>query len=527
MAAKLISVFENIISGENVRADLATLRDFLKEERGNSERESLLLRIKEDPDVLPRLLKHEDAKIRKNAAALIGDLKLFFYTKVLYAAYKTEEKYFVRTAMAEILAEFPPVIPVQELIVQRNGVLMSLQKDINRENSELYDNSRHIVAEIAALGSIIKHTGLAEHSFTGFTEPSELILITNRNQKEAVKEEVKPSVTEISDSPAGLLVKTNDIRPLLSVRTISEFLFVPGGGECDDDPLSAAQSLALSDIVKYVSARHAGIAPYLFRIEAKWPADTKPAYIQNFIKEFSHAFSKATEYKFINATSGYDLEIRFVKRKSGKLDVLLKFFTLPDRRFTYRKQVNAVSMKPVNAALAISLAKPYLKENAAVLDPYCGIGTLLIERAFASRAKVLYGIDISGETIEKAGANMAEAKKILETSLREKGYPKEYMPDTYFIKRDFSGFTHTHQFDEIITEPPALHGRYTQADLDELYALLFRKAGSLLCDGGIIVIWSRNRKTLKRLAMQYGYRIEKSFVISEPDENDLVILRKA
>lgn len=526
MAAKLISVFENIISGENVRADLATLRDFIKEERGNSARESLLLRIKESPDVLPGLLKHEDPKIRKNAAALIGDLKLVFYAKVLYAAYKAEEKYFVRTAMAEILADFPPVIPVQELIVQRNSVLSALQKEAKHNDTDLYDNSRHIEAELAALCTMIKRTGLTEHSFTGFTEPSELILITNRNQKETIKDEISSTGANVLDSPAGLLVKTNDIRPLLAIRTVSEFLFVPGADECEDNPLSAVETLVSSDIVKYVSTRHAGIAPYLFRIEAKWPADTKPAYIQSFIKEFSHALSKATEYKFINATSGYDLEIRFVKRKSGKLGILLKFFTLPDRRFVYRKQVNAVSMRPVNAALFVSLAKPYLKDNAAVLDPYCGVGTLLIERALAGNTKVLYGIDISGETLEKAAANMAEAKKIMGASLREKGLSEENIPDTYFIKRDFSGFTHTHRFDEIITEPPALHGKYTQADLDDLYALLFIKANALLRDEGIIAVWSRNRKTLRRLAMQYGYKIEKSFVISEPDENDLVILRK-
>ena len=40
------------------------------------------------------------------------------------------------------------------------------------------------------------------------------------------------------------------------------------------------------------------------------------------------------------------------------------------------------------------LAKPYLKEDAAVLDPFCGVGTMLIERNKVLPARSLYGIDI-------------------------------------------------------------------------------------------------------------------------------------
>lgn len=37
-------------------------------------------------------------------------------------------------------------------------------------------------------------------------------------------------------------------------------------------------------------------------------------------------------------------------------------------------------MHPSLAALIMELAAPYLKENAQIIDPFCGVGTMLIER---------------------------------------------------------------------------------------------------------------------------------------------------
>ncbi len=48
------------------------------------------------------------------------------------------------------------------------------------------------------------------------------------------------------------------------------------------------------------------------------------------------------------------------------------------------------------------LAKDYLKEEAQVLDPFCGVGTMLIERNQVKKAKVMYGVDLYGEAIDGA-----------------------------------------------------------------------------------------------------------------------------
>lgn len=69
----------------------------------------------------------------------------------------------------------------------------------------------------------------------------------------------------------------------------------------------------------------------------------------------------------------------------------------------------AASIHPSLAAMLVSLAKPYLKENAQILDPFCGVGTMLIERDIAQPAREKYGIDIFGPAIEGARENASLA----------------------------------------------------------------------------------------------------------------------
>ena len=66
-------------------------------------------------------------------------------------------------------------------------------------------------------------------------------------------------------------------------------------------------------------------------------------------------------------------------------------------------------MHPSLAALIMELAAPYLKENAQIIDPFCGVGTMLIERDIRVPAREKYGTDIFGEAIDGARENAALA----------------------------------------------------------------------------------------------------------------------
>ena len=81
--------------------------------------------------------------------------------------------------------------------------------------------------------------------------------------------------------------------------------------------------------------------------------------------------------------------------------------------FSYREEFIPTSIKPVNAALLVELAKDYMIPDAQILDPFCGVGTMLIERQKVVKGNTSYGIDHSPEAIEKAIYNTNLADQIV------------------------------------------------------------------------------------------------------------------
>jgi cyclopropane fatty-acyl-phospholipid synthase-like methyltransferase len=141
--------------------------------------------------------------------------------------------------------------------------------------------------------------------------------------------------------------------------------------------------------------------------------------------------------KLLNTESDYEVELRLIERADHSVIPMLRLFTLPDQRFAYRKETTAQSTAAPLAALAAELARPYLKEGAQVLDPFCGAATLLIERCLAVPADPVYGIDHLAEAIGKAKENSVITEQVKHAPI-------------HFINRDFFDFTHEYPFDEII-----------------------------------------------------------------------------
>ena len=125
----------------------------------------------------------------------------------------------------------------------------------------------------------------------------------------------------------------------------------------------------------------------------------------------------------------------------------------------YKRQVIATSLQPYVAATLVELAKPYMKENGKVLDPFVGCGTRLIERNFALPSKFAMGIDIYGLGIEAARKNTKLAGQ-----------------NIYYVHKDALRFVNNEMFDEIITDMPTL----SQVNDCLLYTSnkLFRKCAS-------------------------------------------------
>ena len=177
-----------------------------------------------------------------------------------------------------------------------------------------------------------------------------------------------------------------------------------------------------------------------------------------FVKKLGSAIEQLSDGKLVNSPGDYEVELRLIANREGKFFPALRFYTIPDHRFAYRKHAIAASMHPSLAAL--------------IIDPFCGVGTMLIERDIRVPAREKYGTDIFGEAIDGARENAALAGEQIN-----------------FIHRDFFDFKHDYLFDEIVTNMP-VRGKMTREQLDRLYEKFFRKALTILEKEAVIVMYT-------------------------------------
>ncbi len=486
--------FEEIMKQNDVRQNLSKLRKELKEPGA---KHALLYHIGDKEEIFQKLLFDEDAKTRKNAALVMGDLAVAKDLPALVDAYHREEKLFVKSSYLTAIKEFD----YRDYVEEFKERLLELSKTPVTE-----ENKKHISEEIRALNDlVVTMEGIKTHKFTGFHEPSTLVLLTNRDHIDVTEKQLKSMRTKQFN--AGLMVKTDDLESVLEVRTVEEMLFIVEGMKVlPADIETCAAQIVKSDLLDFLTSRHKGKAPFYFRIElkTKWELSKKSA----FTKKLSSEIERLSNRSLVNTTSNYEVELRLIENKEGTFNTLVKLYTIMDKRFRYRKEVLPTSIRPTNAALTVELAKPYMKENAQVLDPFCGVGTMLIERHKAVNAKTTYGIDCYGEAIEKAKVNTEAARQII-----------------HYINRDFFDFKHDYLFDEIITNMPFAIGRKTEDEITSLYLNFFKKAKEHLKEDGTIILYTHNQELVRRFAPKYGFKIKEDFGIYKREGTHVCILQ--
>jgi 23S rRNA G2445 N2-methylase RlmL len=82
------------------------------------------------------------------------------------------------------------------------------------------------------------------------------------------------------------------------------------------------------------------------------------------------------------------------------------------RQRTYRKVSLPAALKPTVAAAMVLLSEP--QDGDVFLDPMCGSGTILIERALAGRYRLLIGGDADPEAIHATRENIGPRYKPIE-----------------------------------------------------------------------------------------------------------------
>ncbi|HIR76788.1 MAG TPA: HEAT repeat domain-containing protein [Candidatus Choladousia intestinipullorum] len=496
--------YEKICAGEQVRTNLIALRDSLKEERTRREFAYLL---GGDFETLTELLKNDDPKVRKNAALILGKMESEDLLPILFDAYQSEETRFIRADYLKAISgmDYRPLL----------GALKE-RLDTLRNTEAGEQEQKHVSGEMRVLQDmILKYQKTEPHTFTGRKTVSDMILVTNRCQREATARQVRLGRAMRKGGSHRIVMLSGGLRlcgfcadDILSIRTWSELLYpVPVPALPADDPEEIGRLLA-GDVLKKAEELHSGEAAFRFRIELKGRVDQRKK--GTLIRRIAQSLECQSNGRLVNSVTDYEMEIRLLERRDGTYFPVLKFFTIPDRRFSYRKEVVAASVNPVNAALAAQLARPYLKEGAAVLDPFCGVGTMLIERNYAVRAGNMYGVDLFGEAIEKAGVNT----KMAGCSI-------------YYINKDFFEFEHKYLFDEIFTDMPQVTAAKSSREIELLYFEFFEKARLMLKEDAVIILYASEPQFVVSNVRRYSdLWIAEKFVFNEKTGTSLFVIQR-
>ncbi len=490
-------LYDTLVHGENQRETLSKLRSLIKEDEALAE----LKRLIGNGEEIIALLNHEDAKTRKNAALLLGDLQLQSALGALKEAYEKETTLFVKGSYLTALSKLD-VTDLLDFFKRKKEELLA--KEVAEEEK------KHIGEELHELNVMITAIeGIPKHTFKGFEKPHELLLSTNREQREVTLQEVAELPATVQRCAKlhalGVQVFTKDVVPFTKLRSYRELLFpVLTDKTVSEQPREAANQIINSGTLAFLQECHKEKEPFYFHL------DVKAATPQTeYAKKLATALEQCSGYQLINGTKEYEVEIRLLASREGGYAAFLKLRTIAMKRFAYRKNAISMSIHPAAAAMMMRLAKPYLKENAQILDPCCGVGTMLIERDICVPAREIYGIDIFGDAITGARENAGLAGEKIN-----------------FIHRDFFDFKHEYLFDEIITNMP-VKGKKTKEEMDAFYGAFFKKAASLLTEDGKIIMYTNEAGFVKKqLRLQSNYRLVQEFCIRKKEQFYLYIIEK-
>lgn len=488
-------IYERICSNTEVRANLIALKKEIGQESG---KRALAYLLGGDYSGLIELLENEDPKVRKNAALILGEMEDEELVAPLLSSYMREMKRFVKASYLKALDNYD----CKEILVELKQRLRELEKEEPSREEE-----KHRMQELDMLRKIIiRYEAPEKHRFCGYREEVEIILLTNRRYREITREQLPEE--KVKMLAGGIRLTTCELDKILPIRTYREILFpIRGTGLLPSDPDQAAVLLGKSELLSFLERLHKGAAPFYYRVELKsrMPLDKKSL----FIRKFTGRLEQVVNQKLINMPGHYEIELRLVENREGSFIPLLKLYTLEDGRFSYRRNALSGSIAPENAALFMELAKEYLTEGAQVLDPFCGVGTMLIERSFCKKASPLYGTDIYEEAIQGGRENAELAGKLL-----------------HFIHRDFFDFHHEYLFDEVISNLPGIAGTKGRGEIEMIYRRFLKKIPEHLKEGGLLLLYTTEPELLRKSLSEHGgYFVLKEWVISDRGQSTLFALR--
>lgn len=477
-------------SSETERAQTAAF--LIRASKRPAMRDMLIEGFAADASPIISALDSPDAKLRRNAARLMGELKCESYLEPLFSALDSEATRFVRPSILLSIGSCASTASDAALDAARKRLLKHTVAKAHDETEAKHEREERdaLSAALARLTPVVKH------EYLGFSQPEPVELRVSERLGEALALELKEVGADSAAMPDkvfsdGVLLKASDIRPLYAARSFYEAL-LPVARDVRMEPEAIAHALRANVLERLVFASHTPNAPIGCRIELRLAdCDRGKTDRAGFIRQLASLLPK----RLLNTPSDYEMEIRVEQNphRATSTAIYIKLFTVKDERYPYRVNALPASILPANAAALMRFAAPYLNEGARVLDPCCGSGTLLFERErlFGKPPASLTGVDIAHKAVDMARENaVAGASK------------------AKFIVNDLARFEADRPYDELVANLPFGNRVGSHSNNEALYKTLADKLTQWLKVDGVAVLYTMESKLLTDCVKAQGGKLE-------------------
>lgn len=464
----------DILQQDDVRSRLSELRKAIKEQpdhRISCTKDSVLSRLID-------LLSHEDGKTRKNVALLLGELAEVMSEEqakkmpgVLWDCYQAENTKFVQSSYIQAMAAFDCTAYIDKMQELYDSLLA---------REVVPEDVKHVRELRKALEQVISTQSEKEVlSFQGLKKKRPILLEAEPYIRELLAEclqrEAKLEATVVQ---SGVKVVTDSLDAILRVPLYRDILFIirhkAGMGITDDN---MADGIMASELLLFLEEVFAFKGPYDFRLSF---SNAKDIWDSKQTKKLAYRMEELSGHRLRNSTDHYVVEIQLRRKKDGSYGILIRIPQCTQGRFDYCENRLPTSMAPVSAAQMVALVHPYLQEGAHIIDPFCGVGTLLIERCKSVDARDVYGVDTYGQAIAIARTNTKKAGR-----------------EFYYINRDYFDFTSSHLLEEVITEFPRMEHK-DREQVDQFYHMFFVKTLEITAPEAILLLLSTEESCMKK-----------------------------
>lgn len=472
-------VISNIKSNQQLRSSLIELK-------AKTDGHEQCFYDKELYAVLISYLKDEDPKVRKNSALLLGMFHESNVVEVLLNHYEEETIEYVKEAYLKGCLNHD--------CHQWIHTLEKIQKDLMANSNEA--EAKHLSSQLKLINLLVlqnqHHRAKMLHMKHEYID---VILTTIPWYQFTLFEGLKGY--KYKPVGQGVLVRTNSLFEIKNLRSFEEILIpLSGCVSMNKDAKEITDKLYKSNLKYILNVLYETNEPFYFKVN-----DRLKVKDGKLMKNVADKLSILFPDFLLNSPHQYEIEIVLKELKPSVVNAYLRVMDIENRRFQYRKDASSFSMKPFLAATLMKLAEPYLVNYSRILDPFCGSGTLLIERNIVKHTHFAMGLDIYGKGLDIAKKNVKSAGQ-----------------NVHFVHKDALRFVNNEPFDEIFTDMPTKDQTSDSEALKELYDKFFKRIPKLVKHDGYAFIYTSElaliRKNL-RLNQKYLTLVEHYELVRE------------